>query len=185
MAAQALAPVFDLGEESRRFGARTPLLTQHWAMRVNLAPGIAFQPESSESVEDQVRETLWAEGHALDSVDPALEAEVRDSFAILTPRREQGGRSVAATLFLGFQDAEREARFSALRGLPEQLWLELSGGGASLPMVDGGAGSGGRLPAVLALRYLIPDGQAPVALVSHHAELSEHWPAPDAWSHWL
>jgi hypothetical protein len=184
MANPAPAPSFDLQEESRRFAARSPLLQRHWAMRLDLAPGLTFQPETGESVEDQVRETLWAEGHTLESAGRELEAEVRASFGVLTPRRESAGRSVAATLMLGFKDGERAARFQALRGLPEQLWLELSGGGFALPRVDGGAGSGGRLPAVLALRYLIPDGEIPVALVSNHSEAPGRWAAPEAWTAW-
>ena len=180
--ASPLAPSFDRYEESRRFAARSPLLKRHWAMRLDLAPGIAFQPETQESVEDQVRETLWAEGHTLESAGRELEAEVRASFAVITPGRESGGHSVAASLLLGFQHSEREARFEALRGLPEQLWLELSEGGFALPMVDGGAGRGGRLPAVLALRYFIPDGQAAVALVCNHAEAPARWPVPEGWT---
>ena len=184
MTSPASAPVFDLQEESRRFTARSPLLKRHWAMRVDLAPGIAFQPETTESVEDQVRETLWAEGHTLESAGPGLEAEVRASFAALMPRRESAGRSVAATLLLGFKEDEREARFEALRGLPDQLWLELSGGGFAIPAVDGGAGSGGRLTAVLALRFLLPEGQSAVALVSNHAEAPGRWGAPEGWTDW-
>lgn len=182
--APAPAPSFDLQEESRRFAARGPLLKRHWAMRLDLAPGIAFQPETGESVEDQVLETLWAEGHTLETAGRELEDEVRASFDVLTPRRESSGRSVAATLLLGFRDAERAARFEALRGLPDQLWLELSGGGFAIPVVDGGAGSGARLPAVLALRYLIPDGETPVALVSNHNDVPGRWPAPEAWMAW-
>lgn len=183
-AAPFVAPAFNLAEESRRFAARSPFLKRHWAVGVSLAPGIAFQPETTESVEDQVLETLWAEGHALETAGRELVAEVRASFAVLTPRREYGGRSISATLFLGFEEAERETRFAALRGLPEQLRLELSGGGFAHPVVDGGAGSGSRLPAVLALRYFLPDGQVPVALVSRHAGAPGRWSAPATWSDW-
>ncbi|MBK8727577.1 MAG: hypothetical protein IPL96_16435 [Holophagaceae bacterium] len=183
-AVPAPVPAFDLQEESRRFSARNPLLQRHWAMRLDLAPGIAFQPETTESVEDQVLETLWAEGHTLETAGRELEAEIRASFALLTPRRETTSRTVAATLFLGFEESGRAARFEALRGLPDQLWLELSGGGFALPEVDGGAGSGGRLTAVLALRYHIPEGQAPVALVCNHAEAPGRWAAPEAWTAW-
>ncbi len=184
MANAAPVPAFDLQEESRRFSARSPLLKRHWAMRLDLAPGIAFQPETTESVEDQVLETLWAEGRTLETAGRELVAEVRGSFALLTPRRETTGRVVAATLFLGFEESSRDARFEALRGLPDRLWLELSGGGFAQPEVDGGAGSGGRLTAVLALGYRIPDGQEPVALVCDHAEAPGRWEAPEAWTAW-
>lgn len=178
------APAFDLQEESRRFLARSPLLQRHWAMRLDLAPGIAFQPESTESVEDQVRETLWAEGHTLESAGPDLVAEVRASFAVLSPRREDGGHSLAATLLLGFPDSEREARFESLSGYPESLRLLLSDGSAVAPDVDGGAGRTSRLPAVLALRYRIPEGRFPVALSSDHRAAPGRWAAPAAWSGW-
>jgi len=56
--------------------------------------------------------------------------------------------------------------------------------GVSLPEVDGGEGSGGRLTAVLALRYRIPEDQAPVALVCNHAEAPGRWAAPEAWTAW-
>ncbi|MFN8011693.1 MAG: hypothetical protein U0P81_09830 [Holophagaceae bacterium] len=180
----APAPAFDLHEEARRFLARSPLLQRHWAMRLDLAPGIAFQPETTESVEDQVRETLWAEGHDLDAADPGLVAEVRASFAVLAPRREPGGRSVAATLLLGFPESEREAHFEYLAAFPESLRLLLSDGSVAEPLVDGGAGRGERLPAVLALRYFIPEGLAPVALGSDHPAAPGRWPAPAAWTAW-
>lgn len=184
MGSAPAAPVFDLQEESRRFTERSLLLQRHWAMRLDLAPGIAFQPETSESVEDQVRETLWAEGLTLEGAGPELEAEVRGSFAVLTPRREPGGRSVAATLLLGFPDSEREARFAALAAFPESLHLRLSDGSVAEPAVDGGAGLGERLPAVLALRYVLPGGLEPVALVSGHPAAPGSWPAPDSWKGW-
>lgn len=180
----APAPAFDLQEESRRFLARSPLLQRHWAMRLDLAPGIAFQPETTESVEDQVSETLWAEGFTLESAGPALEAEVRASFAVLAPRREPGGRSVAATLLLGFPESEREAHFEFLASFPESLRLLLSDGTVAQPVVDGGAGRGERLPAVLALRYAIPEGLVPVALGSDHPAAPGRWPAPAAWAGW-
>lgn len=178
------APAFDLQEESRRFQARSPLLQRHWAMRLDLAPGIAFQPETTESVEDQVSETLWAEGYTLESAGPAMLAEVRASFAILAPRREPGGRSLAATLLLGFDASEREAQFEYLASFPESLRLLLSDGSAAEPAVDGGAGRGERLPAVLALRYRIPEGLVPVALGSDHPAAPGRWPAPAAWTGW-
>jgi hypothetical protein len=182
--ALAPAPAFDLHEESRRFLARSPLLQRHWAMRLDLAPGVAFQPETTESVEDQVQETLWAEGHTLQSAGPDLVAEVRASFAALAPRRESGGTSLAATLLLGFPESERESRFEALATFPEALRLLLSDGSVVGPEVDGGAGRGARLPAVLALRYLVPAGTVPVALGSDHPVAPGRWPAPAAWTAW-
>jgi hypothetical protein len=177
-------PAFDLQEESRRFLARSPLLQRHWAMRLDLAPGIAFQPETAESVEDQVSETLWAEGFTPATAGPELLAEVRASFAVLAPRRESGGRSVAATLLLGFEASEREARLEALADFPESLRLLLSDGSVAEPAVDGGAGRGARLPAVLSLRYFLPEGLAPVALGSDHGAAPGRWPAPAAWTAW-
>lgn len=180
----APVPVFDLHEESRRFLARSPLLQRHWAMRLDLAPGIVFQPESTESVQDQILETLWAEGHTPERAGADLVAEVRASFAALSPRREPGGHTLVATLLLGFPDAERDARLDALAAFPESLRLLLSDGSTAVPEVDGGAGRGARLPAVLALRYLIPEGRVPVALRSEHPAVPGRWPAPAAWSGW-
>jgi hypothetical protein len=179
------ALAFDPAAERSRFEARLPLLRRHWDMALEPITGVRFQPETSESVEDQVRETLWSEG-----VDPATApaqdlGDARRSFAVLSPRRESQGRSIAATLSLAFPEAERTARFEALGGLPEALWLELADGALVGPEVDGGAGSeGGRVPAVLALRYRLPDGARPVALVGRHAEVQGRWAAPASWADW-
>ena len=144
-----------------------------------------FQPETTESVEDQVVETLWAEGKTLDAIDAEEKSEVRASFTVLTLRRELGGLSIAASLLLGFPAAEREEKLDRLRVFPEQLRLELESGALVAPRVDrGAAGLNGRLPAALALRYLIPDGIRIAALVSNHAEVSGRWAAPAAWSTW-
>jgi len=48
----------------------------------------------------------------------------------------------------------------------------------------GAAGPDDRLPAVLALRFFIPDGRSIAALVSNHAEVSGRWVAPAAWASW-
>ena len=54
-----------------------------------------------------------------------------------------------------------------------------------MPTVDrGAAGPEDRLPSVLALRYLIPDGKSIAALVSNHAEVPGRWAAPAAWTSW-
>ena len=178
--------VFDPATEQARYQARQGLLSRQAALRLILGEGITFQPETAESVEDQLVETLWAEGKTLEACDPDEQAEARASFAVLAPRRESGGTSVAATLMLGFPDAEREGRLEALRGFPDQLTLALSDGSPVFPAVDRGtAGPQDRLPAVLALRYLIPDGLGIAALVSTHAALPGRWPAPAAWCAWL
>ncbi|MBL0314143.1 MAG: hypothetical protein IPP78_15885 [Holophagaceae bacterium] len=177
--------VFDLATEQARYLARQPLLERAWALRLELAPGIIFQPETEESVEDQVVETLWSEGNTLESISKLEEMEVRSSFAVLTPRRESGGWSIAASLFLGFSSTEREQKMDRLRGLPGQLRLALESGAMVEPEVDrGAAGPNDRLPAVLALRYFVPDRIRILALVSNHPEVSGHWEAPGAWLTW-
>lgn len=169
-------PFFDAAAERARFGARAALLAEQAMLRLELAPGISFQPETAASVEDQVAETLWAEGRTLDSADPEELAEARASFAVLSPRREPGALSVAATLMLGFSDEARPARLDALRGFPEGLELELEDGQRLAPELDrGAAGPEDRLPSVLALRYRIPEGARPVALVSEHGALPGRW----------
>ena len=176
---------FDAATEHARHTARQAFLARQAALRLDLAEGITFQPETTESVEDQVVETLWAEGLTLDSAPAGDLAEARASFAVLAPRREPGGRSLVATLFLGFPEAVRDARLAALQRFPDQLRLELSDGTLVAPAVDrGAAGPDDRLPAVLALRYLIPDGRRIAALVSDHAVVSGRWPAPAAWTAW-
>jgi hypothetical protein len=176
---------FDPATERARFAARQAFLARHAALRLDLAEGITFQPETAESVEDQVVETLWAEGMTLDSAPSEDVAEARASFSVLAPLREPDGLSVVATLFLGFPDETRNARLAALQRFPDQLELELSNGARLAPAVDRGtAGPDDRLPSVLALRYLIPDGAAIAALVSTHPEVSGRWPAPAAWASW-
>ncbi len=176
---------FDPATERARFEARRALLADQAALRLDLAPGITFQPETVASVADQVRETLWAEGKTPETCPPEELVEVQASFAALAPRREGRGHSRVATLFLGFPDAIRAARLEALRGLPEQMLLELSDGSLTAPIVDRGAARPeDRLPSVLALRYVIPDGLAAAALVCHHAQLAGRWAAPAAWSRW-
>jgi len=176
---------FDPATERARFEARQAFLARQAALRLDLAGGVTFQPETAESVEDQVVETLWAEGKTPESVDAEELAEARASFSVLAPFDEPDGRSVVATLFLGFPDAVRARRLAALRGFPDQLRLELSDGALVAPEVDRGAADPeDRLPSVLALRYLIPDGRRIAALVSTHAEVSGRWPAPAAWTTW-
>ena len=176
---------FDPATERIRFEARQAFLARQAALRLELAQGLSFQPETAESVEDQLVETLWAEGKTPDTVDAEELAEARASFSVLAPRREAGGRSVVATLFLGFPDETRDTRLAALQRFPDQLRLELSDGTLVAPAVDrGAAGPDDRLPAVLALRYLIPDGHSTAALVSNHAEVPGRWLAPAAWSSW-
>jgi hypothetical protein len=177
---------FDPATERLRYAARQSFLLRQAALRLDLAQGITFQPETAESVEDQVVETLWAEGKAPDTVGPDELTEVRAAFAVLAPCREPEGWSVAATLFLGFPDEVRARRLAALHRLPDQLRLELSDGSFATPVIDRGtANPQDRLPAVLALRYLIPDGCRPIALVSGHPEVSGRWPAPPGWDGWL
>ncbi len=176
---------FDFATEQARYLARKPLLDRHWAQRLELSEGIVFQPETRESVEDQVVETLWAEGKTLDSISPEEEAEVRASFELLSPRREVEGWSLVATVLLGFPETFREQQLAALSGFPEQLFLELSDGTLLAPKVDRGAAKAkDRLPAVLALRYSIPDGLGIAALVCNHAEARGRWTAPASWSSW-
>lgn len=177
--------VLDPVQERARFEARLPFLARQEAMRVVFAPGVFLQPETAESVEDQVRETLWAEGKSPETCDPAELAEVRASFAVLAPRREAEGVSFAATLMIGVGDAEREARLAQLETFPGGLLLELADGRRIPPEVDRGlAPEGGRLPSVLALRWRIPAGAAPAAWVSTHPAISGRWPAPSlaAWT---
>ena len=177
--------VFDPATESARFETRQAFLARQAALRLELADGITFQPETAESVEDQVIETLWAEGMTLETAPAEDVAESRASFAVLAPRQEPCGRSLVATMFLGFPDQVRDARLAALQQFPDQLRLELSDGTFASPAVDrGAAGPDDRLPSVLALRYLIPDGRSIAALVSNHAEVPGRWPAPAAWSSW-
>jgi len=176
---------FDPATERARFAARLEFLTRQAALRLDLAEGITFQPETLESVEDQIVETLWAEGISPESAPLEDLAEARSAFAALTPRREPGGQSIVATLFLGFPDEVRHARLAALQGFPDDLRLELSDGTVAVPAVDRGtAGPEDRLPSVLALRYLIPDGLSIAALVSNHPEVQGRWPAPAAWDSW-
>ena len=176
---------FDPATEHARYQERLAFLDRQAALRLELAQGITFQPETAESVEDQVIETLWAEGKSPDTVEADELAEAQAAFAVLAPMREPGGRSIVATLFLGFPDAVRNARLAALHHVPDQLHLELSDGSVVEPDVDrGAAGPDDRLPSVLALRYLIPDGCSIAALVCHNAELTGRWPTPAAWDAW-
>nr|WP_279341291.1 DUF3501 family protein [Geothrix sp. SG198] len=180
-----VAPSFDPATERARFQAREAFLARQAALRLDLAEGVSFQPETAESVEDQVVETLWAEGMTLDSAPVEDLAEARASFAVLAPRFEPGGMSVAATLMLGFPDDVRDRRLADLHTFPDQLALELADGSLVAPSVDrGAAGPEDRLPSVLALRYLLPDGRPIAALVSNHAGLPGRWPAPAAWTSW-
>ena len=57
-----MVQTFDAALERSRYLARQAFLDRQAALRLDLAEGIAFQPETEESVEDQVIETLWAEG---------------------------------------------------------------------------------------------------------------------------
>ncbi len=176
--------LFDPATEAERFAARREFLARQEALRLDLAPGVTFQPETAESVEDQIRETLLAEGIVpVPGSDDYREAA--HSFAALAPRREPGGLSVAATLFLGFPAPERDARLLALEGFPEILALELADGRRVLPAVDRGAARPGeRLPAVLALRWTLPPEGRIAALVADHPALAGRFPAPPSWSHW-
>ena len=176
---------FDPATERARFEARLEFLTRQAALRLDLAEGITFQPETLESVEDQIVETLWAEGMTMESAPLEDLAEARASFAALTPCREPGGQIIVATLFLGFPHEVRDARLALLQRFPDDLRLELSDGSVAVPVVDRGtAGPDDRLPSVLALRYLIPDGLSITALVSNHAEVQGRWPAPSSWDAW-
>ncbi|MBS1767613.1 MAG: hypothetical protein JST05_09460 [Acidobacteria bacterium] len=171
--------------ERARYEARLPLLQRQAALRVDLAPGIFLQPETLESVADQVRETLWAEGMTADACDPRALAEVEASFSVLSPRREERGWSVAATVMIGVDEVDREGRLRDLEGFPESLRLELADGRLLLPTVDkGSAPEGARLPAVLALRWMIPGDGRPESFRSVHPTVSGRWPAPylEAWT---
>jgi hypothetical protein len=177
---------FDPASERARYETRLAFLARQAALRLDLAAGVTFQPETTESVEDQVIETLWAEGMTLESAPPEDVREARASFAVLAPRREPQGQSIVATLFLGFPDDVRDAKLAALQRFPDQLRLELSDGSLVTPAVDrGAAGPDDRLPAVLALRFTVPDGLSIAALVSNHAVVSGRWGAPEAWGAWL
>lgn len=176
--------LFDPATEAARFTARRDFLARQEALRLDLAPGVTFQPETSESVADQIQETLRAEG-----IEPVPGSpDYRDaaaSFAALAPRRESGRLSVAATLFLGFPAPERDARLQALEGFPESLNLELADGTLVAPAVDRGAARPGeRLPAVLALRWSLAPGAEVAALTTLHPALSGRFPAPSAWGRW-
>ena len=176
---------FDPATELARYETRLAFLSRQAALRLELAEGITFQPETAESVEDQVVETLWAEGLTLETAPAEDVTEARASFAVLAPRREQGGQSLVATLFLGFPDAVRDAKLAVLQRFPDQLRLELSDGSLAAPAVDrGAAGPEDRLPAVLALRFFIPDGCRIVALVSYHPVVPGRWSAPPTWDAW-
>lgn len=176
--------LFDPAAEAQRFTARRDFLARQEALRLELVPGVTFQPETAESVADQVRETLLAEGiEPIPGSPDYLEAAA--SFAVLSPSHQADRTTVAATLFLGFPAAEREARLQALEGFPEALVLEVADGSRILPDVDRGAARPGeRLPAVLALRWSLPQGQSVAALLSNHATLPGRWPAPPAWTTW-
>ena len=172
--------VLDPVLERARYEARRPFLAAQEALRAVMAPGIFLQPETAESVADQVRETLWAEGRTPETCDPDELAEVQASFAVLSPRRESAGWSLAATLMIGLPEEVRSARLAALEGFPEQLGLGLADGRILRPSVDRGmAPEGGRMPTVLALRWTVPDGAKPEAFLSEHPELKGRWPAPD------
>jgi hypothetical protein len=177
--------VLDPVLERARFESRRPLLAAQEALRAVMAPGIFLQPETAASVADQVRETLWAEGKTAETCDPGELAEVQASFAVLAPRREPAGWSLAATLMIGLPEEVRATRLAALTDFPDQLGLKLADGRTLLPAVDRGmAPEGGRLPTVLALRWSVPDGAEPAAFVSGHLEIKGRWPAPDlaAWA---
>lgn len=176
--------LFDPAAEAERFTARREFLARQEALRIDLAPGVTLQPETAESVEDQIRETLLAEGIQPVQGSPDYQEAAR-SFAALAPRREFGRISMAATLFLGFPAAERDARLWALDGFPETLALELTDGQRILPAVDRGAARPGeRLPAVLALRWSIPPGLAIAALATDHPIIPGRFPAPPSWGRW-
>ena len=176
--------LFDPATEAERFSARREFLARQEALRLDLAPGVTLQPETSESVEDQIRETLLAEG-IVPVPGSADYREAAGSFAALAPRREAGRLSVAATLFLGFPSSERDVRLQALEGFPEGIALELADGTRVLPVVDRGAARPGeRLPAVLALRWSLPPEAHIAALVADHPALAGRFPAPPSWGRW-
>jgi hypothetical protein len=176
---------FDPATERARFESRKAFLARQAGLRLELAEGITFQPETMESVEDQVLETLWAEGMTVETAPPEDVVEAWASFSVLAPRREPQGLSLVATLFLGFPAEVRDAKLAALHRFPDQLCLQLDDGSPVTPLVDrGAAGPEDRLPAVLALRYLIPDGRRIAALVSNHAVVPGRWSAPATWDAW-
>ncbi|MBI3129979.1 MAG: hypothetical protein HYZ13_01340 [Acidobacteria bacterium] len=180
-----MSSAFDLDAEHARYAARRPFLARHWALALELAPGIRFQPETEASVEDQVRETFWSEGHDPAQATPESLAEMRASFGALAPRREANGWSIVATLMLGFPEEIRNARMAALANLPERLRLVLDDGHEVIPAVDRGyTGDSDRLPAVLGLRYLVPEGRQPVALLSLEPEVPGFHPGPESWGSW-
>lgn len=173
--------VLDPVLERARYESRRPFLERQEALRAVMAPGIFLQPETAASVADQVRETLWAEGKTPETCDPEELAEVRASFAALSPRREGGTWSLAATLMIGLPEESRAARLAALEGFPDQVGLKLADGRILLPAVDRGmAPQGGRMPTVLALRWTLPEGAEPEAFLSEHPGLAGRWPAPSA-----
>lgn len=181
-----MTTAFDPTAERTRYHERLAFLADHWAMALELAPGIRFQPETLASVEDQVRETFWSEGNDPAQASEEDLAEMRASFASLAPRREFDGWSVAATLMLAFPEETRAQRLAALADYPETLRLVLEDGQEIRPEVDRGyTGESDRLPAVLALRYRIPAGSHPVALTAHHAGTPGAFPAPPSWTHWV
>lgn len=180
-----MSHLFDPDSERARFAARQPFLRRHWAMALELGPGIRFQPETLESVTDQVQETLLSEG--MDPAEAPMEdvLEAERSFAILAPRREDGAWTLAATLLLAFSDEERRNALAQIEGLPEQLNLLLDDGSEVAPQVDAGYTAGqSRMPSVLALRYRIPDGRKPAGLRAHHAALTIALAAPAGWANW-
>lgn len=177
---------FDPTMERTRYHARLAFLASHWAMALELAPGIRFQPETEASVEDQVRETFWSEGTDPAEASERERTEMRASFAVLSPRREPGGCSIAATLMLGFPEEIRAERMAALADCPEGIRLRLDDGSEVRPEVDRGhTGGSERLPAVLVLRYAIPAGRRPDGLTSSHPQAFGSFPAPAAWADWI
>lgn len=178
--------LFDPLAERARFESRRVFLERFWSMALEPFPGIRLQPETAASVADQVAETLLAEG--IDPLSAGREDldEAWATFGVLSPRRESRGWSLAATLMLAFPDAERAERLAALHDFPDQLFLELSDGTVEGPHVDRGtAAQADRLPSVLALRWYVPDGVVPVALLSDHPLVHGRFPAPDSWADWL
>lgn len=181
-----MSTAFDPAAERARYHARLAFLADHWGMSLELGPGIRFQPETEASVEDQVRETFWSEGNDPAEASPEDLAEMRASFGALAPRRESNGWSVAATVMFAFPDETREQRLAALNDFPEGLRLILDNGKEVRPEVDRGyTGGSERLPSVLALRYRIPAGNRPVALISNHPEVSGTFQGPSSWAGWV
>lgn len=177
---------FDPLAERTRYQARLSFLADHWGRSLELAPGIRFQPETEASVEDQVRETFWSEGNDPDEASAEALVEMRASFEVLAPRRESGGTSVVATLMFAFPDETRDQRLAVLNDFPEGLRLVLADGREVQPEVDRGyTGGSERLPAVLAMRYRIPSGAHPVALLSNHPAVFGTFKAPQSWADWV